>query len=87
MKSKAIPKTIVIMLAVLCLSSCRNRTSDSIAEPTAFSLGSLYEDNPSKLRFSVKKDEADLIRERISERWRMDFIMKAEPRSGTDSLY
>lgn len=82
------PKEILLLTALFCLCSCSGNTSDRSVEPTCFSLGSLYEDNPSRLRFSVKKKEDSVQRyEKISERWRMDFLMQAELHSGTDSLY
>jgi hypothetical protein len=82
------PKEILLLTALFCLCSCSDNSSDRSAEKTCFSLGSLYEDNPSRLRFSVKKKEDSVQRyEKISERWRMDFLMQAELHSGTDSLY
>lgn len=68
---------------------CSCASSDKDRKSSGFSLGELYENNPSRLRFSGagQKDEQNLINEAVSERWRLDLILKAELRPGSDSLY
>lgn len=88
MKTRVILKSVMVLVAAVFLDSCSNVASSSEdRRSTDFSLNSLYEEDTSKLRFNVKKEEASSGYEKVSEQWQVDFIILAEMRPCSGSLY